>query len=109
MRKGSGARHGAGHKDVGDTSLPGEEPAAGHTPPRPSGRWAAVGFPRRRYGPALPLRLAWQGARFRLPVDHGKVSQGLLSIGDSLPAYLPRNFPLERVRLIDMAGTARPC
>jgi hypothetical protein len=52
----------------------------------------------------LPLRLAFQGARFRLPLDRKMVDKGLVNIGDSLPSYLPLHFPLERVRFVDSAG-----
>ncbi len=80
----------------------------------------------------LPLRLAFQGVRFRLPLDRDTrtrptrpapgtppaqgiggwvggggasvVSRGLLDIGDSLPSYLPLSFPVERVRFMDSLG-----
>lgn len=51
----------------------------------------------------LPLRLAFQGVRFRLPFDREMVNKGLVNIGDSLPSYLPRQFPLERLHFVDSA------
>jgi hypothetical protein len=52
----------------------------------------------------LPLRLAYHGARFRLPLDRETVKRGLVSISDSLYHYLPWDFPPERLRFIDAAG-----
>ncbi|MCL5999366.1 MAG: plasmid pRiA4b ORF-3 family protein [Chloroflexi bacterium] len=52
----------------------------------------------------LSLRLAFQGARFRLPLDREMINKGLVNIVDSLPYYLPLNFPLEQVRFVDSAG-----
>lgn len=52
----------------------------------------------------LPIRLAFQGARFRLPLDREMVNKGLVNIGDSLRSYVPLHFPLERVRFVDSAG-----
>lgn len=52
----------------------------------------------------LPLRLAFQGVRFRLPLDQEKVNKGWVNVGDSLHSYLPPHFPLERVRFMDAAG-----
>jgi hypothetical protein len=52
----------------------------------------------------LPLRLAFQGARFRLPLDREMVNKGLVNIGDSLASYLPLHFPPERVRFVDTTG-----
>ena len=56
----------------------------------------------------LPLRLAFQGVRFRLPLDRETVNKGLLNIGDSLPSYLPLHFPLEQLRFVDSAGKPIP-
>src|SRR5258705_10233109 len=53
----------------------------------------------------LPLRLAFQGARFRLTLDHASVSTGLVPLGDNLRgSYLPQELDLDKVRLIDAAG-----
>jgi hypothetical protein len=49
----------------------------------------------------LPLRLAFQNVRFRLPLDREIVNTGLLDIGNTLPSYLPLRFPLEQVRFVD--------
>jgi hypothetical protein len=54
----------------------------------------------------LPLHLAYQGVRFRLPLDRDTVKRGLVSIGDSLYHYLPWDFPPERLHLVDAAGQA---
>lgn len=56
----------------------------------------------------LPLRLAFQGARFRLPLDPDSVTNGLLRIGETLPSYLPQGFPLDKVRFVDAAGQPIP-
>ncbi len=52
----------------------------------------------------LPLRLAMQGARFRLPLDRKLAQVRLLDIGSTLPSYLPPRFPLERMRFLDSDG-----
>ena len=52
----------------------------------------------------LPLHLAFQGVRFRLPLDREMVNRGLVNIGDSLPTYLPQNLPLVQVRFVDATG-----
>ena len=52
----------------------------------------------------LPIRLAFQRARFRLPLGPEMVNKGLVNIGDSLPSYLPLHFPLEQVRFVDSDG-----
>ena len=52
----------------------------------------------------LPLRLAYRGARFRLPLDRDSMKRGPVSIGDSLYRYLPWDFPPERLRFVDTAG-----
>jgi len=52
----------------------------------------------------LPLRLAFQGVRYRLPLDRDSIELGRVSIGESLHHYLPPGFPPERVRFVDAAG-----
>ncbi len=52
----------------------------------------------------LPLRLAYQGARFRLPLDAKTVRQGRLPLDHSLTAYLPDSFDLTQVQFVDAAG-----
>jgi hypothetical protein len=56
----------------------------------------------------LPLRLVFQGARFRLPLDRAMVNKGMVNIGNSLPSYLPRQFPLEQVRFVETDGKPIP-
>jgi hypothetical protein len=48
----------------------------------------------------LPVRLAMQGARFRLQLDRNAINTGLVGI-DKLASYLQRSFPMEKVRFID--------
>jgi hypothetical protein len=56
----------------------------------------------------LPLRLALQGARFRLPLERDSVKTGLVAIEDSLAGYLPPRFAMEKLRLVDAAGQPIP-
>ncbi len=56
----------------------------------------------------LPLHLAFQGARFRLRLDRDIVSTGLLEIEHNLRSYLPRNFPLQRLRFVEKTGQLIP-
>lgn len=49
----------------------------------------------------LSLRLAFQGARFRLRLQRETVNTGLLEIENTLQSYLPRRFPLERIEFVD--------
>ena len=53
----------------------------------------------------LPMRLAYQGARFRQPLDRETVNKGTVNISESLLSYLPLNFPIEKVRFIDQDGS----
>src|SRR5450432_3646603 len=43
----------------------------------------------------LPLRLAWHGIRFRLPLDGEIIQNGLMDISEILPPYLPVRYDLE--------------
>ena len=56
----------------------------------------------------LPLRLAFKGARFRLPLNHEIVDAGLIDLQAVLASYLPRQFSIEQLQLIDAAGRAIP-
>ncbi|RPI27418.1 MAG: hypothetical protein EHM70_17875, partial [Chloroflexota bacterium] len=56
----------------------------------------------------LPLRLAYNGARFRLPLDRETVNKGLVNIRESLHSYLPLVFPLEEIRFVDQTGSPIP-
>jgi hypothetical protein len=49
----------------------------------------------------LPIRLAMQGARFRLQLDRDAINTGLINIDDSRSSDLPRQFSLEKVCLLD--------
>lgn len=57
---------------------------------------------------ALPLRLAYQGVRFRIPLDRDAVDQGLLLLEPTLQSYLPWDFSLGQVQLVDAAGKPIP-
>lgn len=54
----------------------------------------------------LPLHLVYQGVRFRIHLDRQMIDSGLLDIETILGAYLPRQFPLEQITLID--STSQP-
>jgi hypothetical protein len=57
----------------------------------------------------LPVCLAMQGVRFRLQVDKNAVDLGKVQIDDSLSSYLPRQFPIEKVRFLDKDGQPIEC
>ena len=52
----------------------------------------------------LPIRLAMQGVRFRLQLGQKVINKGLVQIDDNLFSYLPRQFPLEKVKFLDRDG-----
>ena len=56
----------------------------------------------------LPLQLALQGARFRLPLKRDDIKTGLVPLEDSLAGYLPQRFKMEKLRLVDPAGQPIP-
>lgn len=56
----------------------------------------------------LPLRLAYQGARFRLPLERNIVDTGRLDIQECATGYLRHNFPVETLHLVDAAGQTIP-
>lgn len=59
----------------------------------------------------LPLRLAYQGVRFRLPLDRETVNSGLINLSESFRSYLPPvwpGYPLEKVRFIDHSDAPIP-
>jgi len=51
----------------------------------------------------LPLELAWQGVRFRVPLDKEVIDKGWLDIEGILRDYLPWGFKMERLLLVDAA------
>jgi hypothetical protein len=51
----------------------------------------------------LSTRLAMRGARFRLQVHKNDIDSGTFRIDDSLPSYLPRQFPIEKIQFLDEA------
>jgi hypothetical protein len=56
----------------------------------------------------MPLRLAFQGARFRKSLDREMIKTGLLDVEIIFHSYLPLNFPLEGLQFIDLAGHPIP-
>jgi hypothetical protein len=52
----------------------------------------------------LPLRLAYQGVRFRIPLERDSFDKGLLPLGKGLWSYLPQGYKLERLQLVDRCG-----
>ena len=54
----------------------------------------------------LPLRLAWQGTRFRIRLVREELDRGRVDVGNSLPHYLPRQFDLAKLRFVDVDGQA---
>jgi hypothetical protein len=52
----------------------------------------------------LPLRLAMQGVRFRLQLDRDVINTGRIKIDGCLPSYLPREFPLGKIKFLDVDG-----
>jgi hypothetical protein len=49
----------------------------------------------------LPIRLAFQGTRFRIPIEREGFNRGLLPLGPSLWSYLPNHFPLDKLLWVD--------
>jgi len=56
----------------------------------------------------IPLRLAYQGVRFRLQLTHANLDRGLLPLNDILQGYLPQNLVVEQLQFVDAAGAAIP-
>jgi len=52
----------------------------------------------------LPIELAWQGVRFRMPLTRKILNTGLLNLEDCLIGYLPRGLGLEQFQLVDEQG-----
>jgi hypothetical protein len=48
----------------------------------------------------LPLRLAYQGARFRIPLERESFDKGLLPL-DNISSYLPQSYQVDRLQLVD--------
>ena len=55
----------------------------------------------------LPLRLAYQGARFRIPLERESFDKGLLPL-DNISSYLPQGFQVDRLQLVDASGNVIP-
>lgn len=56
----------------------------------------------------LPLRLAYQGARYRIRLNQANIDHAALPIYDCFHHYLPPNFKDENIRLVDFQGTPIP-
>jgi hypothetical protein len=56
----------------------------------------------------LPLRLAYQGTRFRISLERDSFAKGLLPLGNVLWSYLPQGYQVDRLRFVDASGTAIP-
>lgn len=56
----------------------------------------------------LPLRLAYQGARFRIALERENFDRGLLPLGKSLWSYVPNEFSFEKLQLVDGSGHTIP-
>jgi hypothetical protein len=55
----------------------------------------------------LAVPLAYKGARFRIRLDHESIDQGTIS-ANNFDYFLPSQFELEKVQLVDRAGTIIP-
>jgi len=55
----------------------------------------------------LPLRLAYLGARFRIPLERESFDKGLLPL-DNISSYLPQSYQEDRLRLVDAFGNVIP-
>ena len=49
----------------------------------------------------VPLRIAWQGVRFRMDLSREEVNKGFFDAGIALSFYLPNGFNLTNLRLVD--------
>ncbi len=54
----------------------------------------------------LPLRIAWQGVRFRMDLSREEVNKGFFDAGIAFSFYLPNGFNLTNLRLVDAGGQA---
>jgi hypothetical protein len=52
----------------------------------------------------VPLRIAWQGVRFRIDLSREEVNKGFFDVGIALSFYLPNGFNLANLRLVDTDG-----
>jgi hypothetical protein len=55
----------------------------------------------------LPLRLAYQGARFRISLERESFDKGLLPL-DNISSYLPQSYQVDRLRFVDSSASAIP-
>ncbi|MBN1875686.1 MAG: hypothetical protein JXA33_15785 [Anaerolineae bacterium] len=56
----------------------------------------------------IPMRCLMRGIRFAVPLSRKEVSQGLLLTYPAFELYLPREFPLSEVKLLDERGNTLP-
>ncbi len=56
----------------------------------------------------LPLRLAFQGARFRIPLERESFDRSLLPMRNILSSYLPQGFTVDCLQFVDASGSAIP-
>lgn len=54
----------------------------------------------------LPLKMAWQGVRFRMEASREEASKGFFDVGNVFASYLPNGFDLSNLRLVDVNGQA---
>jgi hypothetical protein len=54
----------------------------------------------------VPLQIAWQGARFRMDLSREEVNKGFFDVSIALSFYLPNEFDLTNLRLVDVDGQA---
>lgn len=55
----------------------------------------------------LSVPLAYQGARFRIRLDHASINQGTIS-SENFEYFLPRSITMEKIQLVDYAGSPIP-
>jgi hypothetical protein len=56
----------------------------------------------------LPLRLAFQGARFRIPMERESFDRSLIPLCNILWSYLPQGFSVDCLRFVETSGSAIP-
>lgn len=57
----------------------------------------------------LPLRIAWQGVRFRMDLSREEVNKGFFDAGAVFSFYLPNEFNLASLRFVEPDGQAIKC
>lgn len=73
-------------------------------------RWEEIGSSLAFSDPKtlVPLRIAMQGVRFRIPLDPPEVRQGLLYLHPAFDYFLRKEIPPEQMGLLDEAGQFLP-